>query len=264
MIHLLLALQFLTRYPIRLPEGREWGGRDLGRCTRWFPLAGLFVGVDLMAVRWLLGVVGALQQWPLACAALLLGYWVWSCDSLHLDGLADTADGLASRRRGDAMLDVMHDSRSGAFGVQAVAMALVLKGAWLASLPPSLWWALPLPMVFSRLLGALLCQVRPYAGHPGSLSSGFIAGSLPQDGHAAVAWAFACFAAVSGTAMLCGAADTLACFKALGACLASLAAAWMLVRAPRERLGGVSGDLIGFGIEACELMAAFSLLFLKL
>jgi adenosylcobinamide-GDP ribazoletransferase len=264
MMHLLLALQFLTRYPVRLPEGAEPGMRDLGRSTRWFPLVGLFVGVDLLVLRWLLGWLGVQAQWPLASAAILLAYWVWSCDSLHLDGLADTADGLASRRTGPALLQVMHDSRIGAFGTQALVLVLGLKAAWLLSLPPRFWWALPLPLLFSRLLAALLCQSRPYAGLPGSLSGALISGSRPEDGHAAVAWAFTSFAALAGAAVLLGQADAIDCLKALGVCLAALAAGWSLVRTPRERLEGISGDLIGYGMEACEVAAAFGLLFLKL
>ena len=264
MIHLLLALQFLTRYPFRLPAGLELGERDLGKATRWFPVAGLFVGVDLLVLRWLLQWAGVLERWPLAAAGLLLGYWVWSCDSLHLDGLADTADGLASRRTGAEMLEVMHDSRSGAFGVQAVVVVLALKAAWLASLPPRLWWALPLPMLFSRLLASLLCQSRPYAGNPGSLSGAFIVGCTPEDGHAAVAWAFTGFAALAGGAILLGLAEPLDCLKALAACLAALGVGWSLVGAPRRRLGGISGDLVGYGMQVCEVAAAYGLLFLKL
>jgi adenosylcobinamide-GDP ribazoletransferase len=261
---LLLALQFLTRYPVRFPHGYEPGARELGHSTRYFPLVGLFVGLDLMLLRFLLQWMGVLARWPFAAAILLLGYWVWSCDSLHLDGLSDTTDGLASHRLGPEMLTVMHDSRSGAFGVQATVLVLALKAAWLVSLPPGLWWALPLPLLFSRLLASLLCQTRPYAGRQGSLSGAFIEGALPEDGHAAVAYAFLAFALLSGAAVLMGLADALACFKALAVCLAALAAGWSLVRVPRRRLGGISGDLIGYGMQACEVAAAFGLLFLKL
>jgi cobalamin 5'-phosphate synthase/cobalamin synthase len=261
---LLLALQFLTRYPVRLPDGYEPGQRDFGHATRCFPMVGLLVGLDLLLLRWLLGWMGVLTRWPLAAAVLMLAYWVWSCDSLHLDGLSDTADGLASHRTGAEMLAVMHDSRSGAFGVQATVLVLALKGAWLASLPPRLWWALPLPLLFSRLLASLLCQARPYAGRPGSLSGAFIAGSTPEDGQAAVAWAFTAFAVLAGAAVLLGLADPLDCLKALAVCLASMGAAWSLVRVPRQRLGGMSGDLVGYGMQACEVAAAFGLLFLKL
>src|SRR5665213_3477974 len=122
MMSFLLALQFLSRYPVPRTGGFEPSRRDLGRATRCFPLVGLLVGLDLLLLRWLLLWMGVLDRWPLAVTVLLLGYWVWSCDSLHLDGLSDTADGLASRRTGPDMLAVMHDSRSGTFGDQATEL----------------------------------------------------------------------------------------------------------------------------------------------
>jgi adenosylcobinamide-GDP ribazoletransferase len=261
MIYLLLAVQFLTRYPVRIAAGRELTARDLGKSTRWYPLVGLFAGADLMLLRWILQRFGALGQWPFACAALLLVYWVWSCDSLHLDGLADTADGLASRRSGEEMLEVMHDSRCGAFGVQATVLVLILKGAWLVSLPPRLWWAFPLPMLFSRLFAALCAQSRPYAGVPGSLSGALIGGTEASDGHWAVASAFLAFWGLAGAALTLGKTDVRGCLSALGVCLGALACGAIAVSAPRRRLGGISGDLIGFGIEVCEVTAAFGLLF---
>jgi len=260
----LLALQFLTRYPVAISGGVELTERDLGRATRYFPLAGLMVGLDLLLMRFLMLWVGALVAWPLACAALLLAYWTWACDSLHLDGAADTADGLASQRTGEEMLEVMHDSRSGAFGVQVTVILLLLKFSYLASLPLRLWWALPLPLIFSRLLASLLCQSRPYAGRLGSLSAWFIAGSKHGDGSAAIRWAFTAFALVSGTAILLGFATTDGAFRALGVCLSAMLLGYALVQVPRRRLGGISGDLIGYGLQACEVCACLGLLFVGL
>ena len=260
---LVLALQFLTRYPM---------GQDdlvveeaaLGRSTRYFPLVGLFAGLGLMALRWALGLAGVLVAWPLAAAALLLGFWVWSCDSLHMDGWMDTLDGLASRREGPDLLGVMHDSRVGAFGALGGALLLLLKFAWLASLPPRLWWALPLPLIFSRLLASLECHSRPYAGKTGSLSGAFINFCEPADGHAAVALAFVAYGLLCAAALGLGLADSLDCLKALGACLFGLGMGAWFLRVPKRRLGGVSGDLIGFGLQVCEVAACYALLFVRL
>jgi adenosylcobinamide-GDP ribazoletransferase len=258
---LLLAFQFLTRYPVGPPPGLALAERELGRSTRYFPLVGLVAGLDLLFVRWLLGWAGVLQHWPLAAAALLVAYWAWLCDSLHLDGWMDTLDGLASRREGPALLDIMHDSRVGAFGALGGALVLLLKAAFLASLPPRLWWALPLPLLVSRLLAALLCHSRPYAGKPGSLSGAFITCNEPQDGHWAVAWAFLAAGAYGALAVALGWADLHACILALGAAGLGLSVGLAAVQAPRRRLGGISGDLIGYGLEAAELATCYALLF---
>jgi adenosylcobinamide-GDP ribazoletransferase len=260
---LILAFQFLTRYPLGLDDLVEEEA-DLGRSTRYFPLVGLVVGLDLMLMRWVLGWAGVLAAWPLAGAALLLTYWAWSCDSLHMDGWMDTLDGLASRREGEALLDVMHDSRVGAFGVLGGGLMLLLKFAWLASLPPRLWWALPLPLVFSRLLASLECHSRPYAGKAGSLSGAFVNGCEPADGHAAVAFAFLGYGGLGAAALALGLADSAACLKALAVCLLGLGVGALFLRLPKRRLGGISGDLLGYSLQICEVAVCYGLLFARL
>src|SRR5258708_29937602 len=115
MKYFLLALQFLTRYPVRNTDEAP-PPAALGRSTGYFPLVGFVVGLELLLLRTvtLKDPIGMHQ--PL-WAVLLLAYWVWVCDSLHLDGLADTCDALGSRSSGAKMLDVMHDPRLGSFGV---------------------------------------------------------------------------------------------------------------------------------------------------
>lgn len=256
----LLALQFLTRYPVRVDLGRELEPRDLGRATRYFPLVGLLVGVDLMVARWLLGWAGIQAAQPLLAAALLLAYWAWVCDSLHLDGLADTADGMGSGAQGPELLAVMRDPRSGAFGVQATALALLLKFALLAGLPDGLWWALPLPLVFSRLLATLLCQARPHAGAPGGLGAWFINASHPEDASAGLGWAFFGYALSSAAAVNFGLASARDCGLALAVGVGAVLLGWALSLGPRRRLGGVSGDIVGYALQACEIAALAGLL----
>jgi len=260
---LILAFQFLTRYPLGQDDLVVEEG-DLGRSTRYFPLVGLVAGLDLLLLRWILALAGVLAAWPLAGAALLLAYWAWSCDSLHMDGWMDTLDGLASRRQGEALLGIMHDSRVGAFGVLGGGLLLLLKFAWLASLPPRLWWALPLPLVFSRLLASLECHSRPYAGAQGSLSGAFINFCEPLDGQVAVALAFLGYGGLCAAAVALGWADSAACLKALAACLAGLGLGAVLVRVPKRRLGGISGDLIGYALQICEVAVCYGLLFARL
>lgn len=263
MTSFLLAIQFLTRYPVPLSPPVAYTPKRLGRATRYFPLVGLVVGLDLLFLRWLLEhfVLGASQ--PLLCAGLLLAYATWVADSLHLDGLADAADGLASGRRGEELLAVMHDPRTGAFGVQATVLALLLKFALLHAIKPGLWWALPLAPLFSRLLAALLCHVRPYAGRPGSLSGGFIAGCQPDDAGAALGWTFGAFTALAGVAVWQGWADGRTCAMALAAGLGSLLLGWAASRGLQRRLGGISGDVIGLAVVVCDLACLAGLILLR-
>ena len=125
---LLVALQFLTRLPVRLsamptPE-------QFGRAVLCYPLVGVLIGVVLYAAaRSLDGTP------PLLQAALLLSLWVALSGALHLDGLADMADawigGLGDRER---TLAIMKDPRSGPVAVVVLVLVLLLKFSALAAL----------------------------------------------------------------------------------------------------------------------------------
>lgn len=118
---LLVALQFLTRLPVRLsamptPE-------QFGRAVLCYPLVGVLIGVVLYAAA--LSLDGTP---PLLQAALLLSLWVALSGALHLDGLADMADawvgGLGDRER---TLAIMKDPRSGPVAVVVLVLVLLLK-----------------------------------------------------------------------------------------------------------------------------------------
>ncbi len=121
----LRALGFLTILPCpRLESTPE----DLGRSSGWFPLAGALLGVLLAAAH--AGL--SLFLPPLAAAAFAAVLWAFLTRGLHLDGLADTFDGIGGGYSRDSRLAIMKDSRLGTFGGIAVASALVLKISLLA------------------------------------------------------------------------------------------------------------------------------------
>ncbi|EQL42777.1 cobalamin synthase (plasmid) [Pseudomonas aeruginosa VRFPA03] len=165
---LLVALQFLTRLPVRLsamptPE-------QFGRAVLCYPLVGVLIGVVLYAAaRSLDGTP------PLLQAALLLSLWVALSGALHLDGLADMADawigGLGDRER---TLAIMKDPRSGPVAVVVLVLVLLLKFSALAALlgqgeagllPLAPWLARSsLPLLFltrGRLPGAACGRCGP-------------------------------------------------------------------------------------------------------
>ena len=120
---LLIALQFLTRLPVRLPGMPA--PEQVGRSLLWYPLVGLLLGALLLAAQALLNQQPAVLQ-----AALLLTLWVALSGGLHLDGLADTADawvgGYGDRER---TLAIMKDPRSGPIAVVVLVLLLLLKFA---------------------------------------------------------------------------------------------------------------------------------------
>ncbi len=124
------ALRFLTVLPV--PRGRV-DERALGRASGWFPLAGAVLGAILAGASWAGG-----RLWPpLAVGAVVTVLWAVLTRGLHLDGLADSADGLGGAFTRERRLEIMKDSRVGVFGVLAVAAVLLLKTAFLAGVPPS-------------------------------------------------------------------------------------------------------------------------------
>lgn len=93
---------------------------------------------------------------------------------LHLDGLADTADGFFSARPKSQILEIMHDSRSGAMGVIALVLLLLFKFAALLSIPAEdmVWVVFYMPPA-GRCAIVIVMTWLPYAGHDGSLGNRF-------------------------------------------------------------------------------------------
>ena len=128
-------------------------------------------------------------------------------------------------------------------------------------MPMQFIWFLPLPLISSRLLASLACQIRPYAGDPGSLSSYFITESRHPDFSKALGWAFGSFILLAAPCVYFGAASPIDAGLALGICGAGVMTGWGFLQLPLRRLGGISGDLIGFAQQVAELATAFGLFF---
>ena len=233
----LLALQFLT---VLSPNpGLRADAADLGRSRLWYAVVGLLLGLALAGAAWLLG-------WrlpPLPLAALLLLFWEGATRFLHLDGVMDSADALVHITTRERSLEIMKDSRVGAFGVAAAALLVVLKFACLASLSgPWLLGALVAAPCLGRGLAAGLSALMPPAkpgqglgaqvGQPGSLAPLWVSVGVG----AATAW------------LALGLAGLLALAGVL--LVGALLGAWFW-----RRLGGVTGDCLGASIEAGECAA---------
>lgn len=124
----LIALEFLT--PLRLRRVQQWDDRTFGAAMAWFPMVGLLIGVLLLiADRGLerLLPVGPTAALEVAMLALISG-------GLHLDGVADTADGMALQGDRAQRLGVMSEGRTGPAGVMALAIVLLVQWTAIASL----------------------------------------------------------------------------------------------------------------------------------
>lgn len=222
---LILAVQFLTRLPT--PPVADFRAEELSRSLAWFPLVGLLVGGLLAAAVWL----GArVDPWLGALLGLLA--WVWVSGALHLDGLADLADALgAAHRDRERLLAVLADPHVGSFGVVALVLQLLAK--------------LILLMLAARLeLYAALCFVPAWARLGVLLWSRLpplkpgLGERYAWQGGERLAWPWLAALAVASffaPALVAGPLVLLAWHAFL-----------------RRRLGGMSGDALGAGVEVSE------------
>jgi adenosylcobinamide-GDP ribazoletransferase len=251
--HYLLALQFFTRIPVtgRLARWVGYSPRMLRASAAHFPGVGLLVGA------WAALVYGALAlglpdtAWtPLVAAVLSTAATVLLTGAFHEDGLADVADGLGGSAERQRALEIMKDSRVGAFGVLAVVLALLAKAALLALLG-SVGWQLAgagllAAHVASRAWPLLLIRLLPHVGDAAQSKSKPLADQIGAAGLlVALAWALVGLALAG--AWLLDATDLLAALAASG-----LAFLWMW-RLFSRRLQGFTGDCLGATQQVCEL-----------
>lgn len=208
------------------------GSAPTGRSLRWFPVVGALLGAAVGGTWWAASLVFG----PVLAAALAVAVDLVLTGLLHLDGLADSADGLLPHLDRDRRLAVMADPATGAFGAAAVALAVVLRTAAFASNPvevdgravllvAALWAG-------SRSAMALVAVSRPYA-RPGGLATAFIG-----ERNARLTAALGLAAALAVAVAACG-------FRGLGAVAGLTIGAVAVATLAERRIGGFTGDVLG-------------------
>jgi adenosylcobinamide-GDP ribazoletransferase len=232
-----LALTFLTKlpWPWRGPADEA----ALARSLFWFPWVGAILGLGFWGA-W----AGLHRLLPApAAAAFLLVLTVWITGGLHLDGLADTADGLGGGATPADALRIMKDSRVGAFGVLSLILALILKFSLFLAIAaqPGATKALLLYPVLSRWGMVLLAFLSPYARAEGGLGQAMTQGVSPR----LLSWASLSAGILS---VLILGVPGLVLFAAAGALV------WLGSLYCRHRLGGITGDVLGAANEILEVL----------
>jgi cobalamin 5'-phosphate synthase/cobalamin synthase len=234
---LLVAVAFLTRLPVPIPSAS--GGADVGRASLFFPAVGLLVGGLEAGAAFLL--LKRLPDGVVAVLVVALGVLVTG--ALHLDGLADTADGFGGGKDREHALRIMRDHSVGAYGASAIALSLALKIAIVSTLTmfgtPGLLW-IALAPALGRWAPVLLGRALPYARAEGGLGqsvTGGATGALELGGATILA-----VGAAAGLAGLNGA------IAVAGAALATLLFGLLC----RRKIGGVTGDTLGASVELVE------------
>lgn len=226
------AMSFLTVLPVANADGSP--GERLGRA--YFPAIGALVGLAAAAVF----VVTSAIATPLLAAAAAVATLSALTGAIHLDGLADSADGLLARGDVARRLEVMRDPRLGSYGVTAIVLVLVLEVAALSPMSPArAIAALVIAGALSRLATLSVLVFTPYVRSTG------LGVAAWDSKHRAIDLAVG----AAGTAIVC----LLDWRRALIAVVLVSLTALLVVVLARRRIGGATGDVCGATAELCEL-----------
>jgi adenosylcobinamide-GDP ribazoletransferase len=229
------SILFLTR--LRYGPAMPVDGAAVARAAWAFPIAGVFVGL-IGAVVYLLAHRLGLPPWPAAALSVVATMAITGC--LHEDGLADTADGFGGGRTRELKLQIMRDSRIGAYGVCALVLSILLRASALASLDSSLVLAaLIAAHGAARAILPVFMYFVPPARQDGLSAS---AGQPPRDSVIA--------AAVLGiviVALCLGPVLAIAALILLAAVIALLA--WLSL----AQIDGQTGDVLGAVEQVSEI-----------
>ncbi|MES2415350.1 MAG: adenosylcobinamide-GDP ribazoletransferase [Pseudomonadota bacterium] len=266
----LLALQFFTRIPVtgRLAEWVGYSPELLRASTAHFPGVGVLVGAIAAAAFALVQMMLPDTAFsPLVAAVLSTVVTMLLTGGFHEDGLADVADGLGGSYERERALEIMKDSRVGAFGAMALVLALLAKAGLLSILgsvegAPTGWDAPPFDAwyictalwtghVVSRGLPLLLIYLLPHVGDTAVSKSKPLADQIsPASLVLAGAW---CLAVLLAAFTVLDAGNLL-----VGCSFAVLALLWM-GRLFKRRLQGFTGDCLGAAQQVCEIAFYFGL-----
>ncbi|MFM9426020.1 adenosylcobinamide-GDP ribazoletransferase [Variovorax sp. GrIS 2.14] len=274
--HYLLALQFFTRVPVtgRLAQWVGFSPQMLRASAAHFPGVGWIVGVLGATVFFVVerGLPGAGGAWVAAVLSTIAT--VLLTGAFHEDGLADVADGLGGSADRSRALEIMKDSRIGAFGAIALVLALGLKFALLAMLAGGggggggaaaaaaggdergasvALSAIVVAHVLSRLAPLFLIRWMPYVGDSGASKSKPLADAIANGALGiGILWA------VPAVALLAWVQGGSATVAALATCIVATA---VMARLFWRRLQGFTGDGLGATQQVCELAIYLALAF---
>ncbi|HOB49172.1 MAG TPA: adenosylcobinamide-GDP ribazoletransferase [Mycobacterium sp.] len=240
------ALRSALAFGTVLPSGRDCAVD--GRTVTALPVAGLMLGAVAGGVwwagNWLFGSHSLLAGLLAVVTLLLL------TRGLHLDGLADTADGLGCYGPADRALAVMRDGAAGPFGVAAIVVMVSAQAAGFAALPTGLTGvAAVVTAVVTGRVAAVLAVRRGVPAAPGSTLGAMVAGT--QSGVVVICWAVA----AAGLSVLAAPRVWQGPLIVAGALLVAAALVGHCVR----RFGGVTGDVIGAAVEVATTLTAVGL-----
>jgi adenosylcobinamide-GDP ribazoletransferase len=228
---------FFTR--IKAPYNVEYNEEEFAKGIKMLPLVGAVVGGILYIVLYLLDFIGFENQMATIIAWII---YVVLTGGIHIDGLADTFDGIYSNRERERMLEIMKDSQIGTFGVLGIISVLAIGVVGSSFLDKTVFFVFP---IISRSIALLICYLNSYARKDG-MGKLFIERCTKRE--AAVGIVTAAIIAVFF-------------FGIAGIVSLALSIVFISFSVNRiaEKLGGITGDVIGFSIEVVQVVFILAL-----
>lgn len=244
-IDFITGLQFLTRIPI--VSLSEWSEESFGRSVKFFPIIGSIIGALLFgfvySVQHLWGSVVPIHV--MAIGVIILEVFITG--GLHCDGLMDTIDGVLSGRPREQMLEIMKDSRVGAFGAMAFSLLMLVKYSLIMDIQSMV---LPLALLIMPIVGRMAVVIGitlyPYARANG-LGKVFYKCSHHKTLYIAGLTTLLLLVPLGKTAIV--------------SAVVGIVMTLIFCQYVSEKLGGLTGDVYGAIIELTEIVALMVFVF---
>ena len=261
---LILLFKFMTRLPI--PVNPEFNSKELGKSMKFFPIVGMVIGIILYVI-YIIGAKFILSSYLLATVVVLSE--VVLTGGLHLDGLADTFDGIFSYRSKQKMLEIMKDSRLGTNGGIALILYFLLKILLIAGIKDSGFGVagslfglqdatgavILITPIIARINPVLNCAFSPYAKASGSAKD-FVECTDKNGVLIAVALGLV-FSAVIG----CGILRVLNPVHLINITAITMVLGLYFAKLMERKIGGITGDTLGAVLELSEIIVLFGFYF---
>ena len=236
-----LMVTFMTRIPLKM--NFEINDDDFVKGIWYMPVIGLLIGIILYGIYFIASRFFS----PIITSVIIIIIYIFITGGLHLDGLADTSDAIFSYRSRERMLEIMKDSHIGTFGVLAIALYLLAIASLMIEVPET---CLFFPLV-GRSASLLTCASNRYARTSG-MGKSIIDGTKSKH----VIFAIALTLILAAALYLIG-TNAMASIIAIIAFAASMISSFIITRSISHKLGGITGDVLGFAIETSSVLYVF-------
>lgn len=233
-------MQFLTRIP--LPVKIKFDEKKFGKSMVLSPVAGLIIGIILGFVYYF----ARMTEKNIFAAVIVVAAEIIITGGLHLDGLADTFDGIFSNRPKDKILEIMKDSRIGTNGTIALILVILCKTALLISISSMnlFYYLFALPAI-SRMNILWAAGTSEYAAKDGMGKS-----VVQSTGSREI---------IIATVITCAISAIFLRWAAFLAVPAAIAFSYLFCAYVKKKIGGITGDILGAVIELTEIVVLFVL-----